>query len=846
MKTCFSAFTIWLASLLIRNDSAEMDLIRRSMPALCRDKNQNSELLRVRTGLRLARRIRRAVKNHENILLLSDPGVGKTYTILQELEALERCGKIRGHLHFTATKSITWSDWFDNRLTIKKGPDGKSQMVLIPAPIMAAFPDADESGEVIVFVDEITRMNEQMRDGFLEVLEQGTILIEGVKIKLPVRFIFAGNMPGSDTCTPLSPAFRSRLHEIVILFSADTDVMSRIYLPKRFQDHAKACGLTMRMPAIKTFRLMAVTWLILNGWPIERPCYTETPENLLRLVKELAAADAELKADLEAVSRLTYRGPDARKLLEWLEQAMGIAAERGPDAQITVADLIQCAAVVMRGGYRHKLNEDRQRKELLELDQATYRVVRKMFTSQQLAGIVADSDGPCAVACNISEACGALVEEMAETLWLYNCKLEGRDPKEAPGHFRKLARLVAGLEEGGDFAEQARAGGWLRPDGRFTCLADQQLCLAIGRLAGDTVIGRIFAAMAERDVTPNELLRDLLQGSEKAWEFAPEFAAALRRRPELLPRLGEAIALVDALLSGEQREADALFADLLQRVARRAVPQHAQRLRQVARTRSVPRAKVEHGRPALRGSLVRFLIGPFVLVTGLLIAAAPNPDVPTRSMTMTMNWTWPDNPFVYVIIACGLAAVYLALERSLALRRGLYLPNRLVGLLEGLRSKKLAKPEALELEARQQESHLSDAVLEVLTVAKSSSRGLSRVANTVTEQIAARAERNTDALATLVQLAPLVGLAGSLYAMIRAVGSAGQVFDVKVLAAGFFASLTTSLLGIAVAGPSLVLHAYFDRKGRSLRDEMRTLLEILARSLRRRRGSGPDRGTLIK
>ena len=83
-------------------------------------------------------------------------------------------------------------------------------------------------------------------------------------------------------------------------------------------------------------------------------------------------------------------------------------------------------------------------------------------------------------------------------------------------------------------------------------------------------------------------------------------------------------------------------------------------------------------------------------------------------------------------------------------------------------------------------------------------------------RIAARAYAAVDWLADIAAIAPLVGLLGTVLGMFQAFG--GIASDVSagakpvVLAQGVSQAIVTTIFGLVVAIPSLVLYAFFRRR----------------------------------
>jgi biopolymer transport protein ExbB len=91
-------------------------------------------------------------------------------------------------------------------------------------------------------------------------------------------------------------------------------------------------------------------------------------------------------------------------------------------------------------------------------------------------------------------------------------------------------------------------------------------------------------------------------------------------------------------------------------------------------------------------------------------------------------------------------------------------------------------------------------------------------------------ERNLIVLGTLAAVAPLLGLLGTVYGIMRAFGDMAMTGSAapSVVASGVAEALITTLLGLMVAIPSLVLYNHFTRR----MSVMLTIAENHARSIR--------------
>ena len=79
----------------------------------------------------------------------------------------------------------------------------------------------------------------------------------------------------------------------------------------------------------------------------------------------------------------------------------------------------------------------------------------------------------------------------------------------------------------------------------------------------------------------------------------------------------------------------------------------------------------------------------------------------------------------------------------------------------------------------------------------------------------ARLERGLGTLENIAQLAPLLGLFGTVLGMIeafQALQSAGSQVDPSILAGGIWVALMTTAAGLAVAMPTSIIHSWLEAR----------------------------------
>lgn len=165
---------------------------------------------------------------------------------------------------------------------------------------------------------------------------------------------------------------------------------------------------------------------------------------------------------------------------------------------------------------------------------------------------------------------------------------------------------------------------------------------------------------------------------------------------------------------------------------------------------------------------------------------------------------------MWPILACSVLALAIVIERFWALRYNHVLPPRLVRVLriasegsslvtiEGLLRLSNNSPLGRLLSAGVANYHLGrEAVKESIEDAG--------------RQVVHELERYLNTLGTIVAVAPLLGLLGTVFGMIQVfnvIAEAGNG-DFSLLAAGIAKALITTAGGLMVAIPSLMFHRYF-------------------------------------
>lgn len=176
--------------------------------------------------------------------------------------------------------------------------------------------------------------------------------------------------------------------------------------------------------------------------------------------------------------------------------------------------------------------------------------------------------------------------------------------------------------------------------------------------------------------------------------------------------------------------------------------------------------------------------------------------------------------FMYPIILCSIIALAVFLERLWVLRRPNIIPEEFVLEVEDL-VKKRRLPDAVSA-CRENGSSIAHIFLAGLKHAR---KGMWLVKEAVEERGSREAtilEKNVGILSTVANIAPLLGLLGTVSGMIKTFNaiSVQGIGNPAPLAGGIAEALITTATGLCVAIPTLVCHRYLKDKANTLIFEM--------------------------
>jgi biopolymer transport protein ExbB len=196
---------------------------------------------------------------------------------------------------------------------------------------------------------------------------------------------------------------------------------------------------------------------------------------------------------------------------------------------------------------------------------------------------------------------------------------------------------------------------------------------------------------------------------------------------------------------------------------------------------------------------------------------------------------WIGVSIMILLILLSLTAVYLVIEHLLTIRREELIPEELQQQLGELLSH--GKVAAAEAACKAEPNLLSFVVLQGLTERDGGWPAVEKALEDALAEQAARLMRKIEYLSVIGNIAPMVGLLGTVTGMVIAFheiatsqGSAGA----GELAEGIYQALVTTVVGLLIAIPSLGVFAVLRNRVDQLVAEAAYVVQHICRPLKRR------------
>jgi biopolymer transport protein ExbB len=189
--------------------------------------------------------------------------------------------------------------------------------------------------------------------------------------------------------------------------------------------------------------------------------------------------------------------------------------------------------------------------------------------------------------------------------------------------------------------------------------------------------------------------------------------------------------------------------------------------------------------------------------------------------------------FMVLLLICSVVSVAIIILRGLALRRNLVVPPVIEQGVDALRAEDtdgVAKLSRLVRDDLSACGRIVQVGLEHLHWPKS--ENIEAVQTRARHELV-RLESGLFVLEVIVGIAPLLGLLGAVAGLVTVfanLGASESVSDPRGIAKGISEALSTTIVGLSIAIPSLIAHSYFSKKIEIMSAEMESLVaDLLAK-----------------
>ena len=210
-----------------------------------------------------------------------------------------------------------------------------------------------------------------------------------------------------------------------------------------------------------------------------------------------------------------------------------------------------------------------------------------------------------------------------------------------------------------------------------------------------------------------------------------------------------------------------------------------------------------------------------------------SPILAAASLKSAFYFFYHGGFFMVPLLFCSVISVTVIVLRGLALRREIVMPPMLEAEVEAIQPGDEDAANRLARLVRHDRSTLA----RIITVGLHhldwpKSENMEAVQTRARHEIV-RLESGLFILEVIVGISPLLGLLGAVSGLVTvfsAFGANAAAEDPHVIAKGISEALSTTIVGLAIAIPSLIAYSYFSKKIETMAAEMESLIgELLAK-----------------
>lgn len=188
-------------------------------------------------------------------------------------------------------------------------------------------------------------------------------------------------------------------------------------------------------------------------------------------------------------------------------------------------------------------------------------------------------------------------------------------------------------------------------------------------------------------------------------------------------------------------------------------------------------------------------------------------EAPSNAVQNTWQFFKGGGPFMMAILVCSLVALAVIIFKLLTLKKSRVVPARLAEDMARIEvfldSGSLGEVEG---EIGREQSTLARLCAVVLRRADQPRLEVQEAVQTRAREEILRLHAGLPVLEVIINIAPLLGLLGTASGLFLVFGDLGGTANHGEIAKGISMALSTTIVGLAVAVPSVIAHSHFNRK----------------------------------
>ena len=220
----------------------------------------------------------------------------------------------------------------------------------------------------------------------------------------------------------------------------------------------------------------------------------------------------------------------------------------------------------------------------------------------------------------------------------------------------------------------------------------------------------------------------------------------------------------------------------------------------------------------------------------------PTPLLAAASFQSVLHFFENGGVFMYFLAACSIVSVAVIFLRALALRRAVVVPPFIGQEIEAIQPGEAATAAVRLSRVVENDTSALGRIIQVglRHLSWPKAENIEAVQTRAQHEIV-RLESGLFVLEVIVGIAPLLGLLGAVSGLVTVFASFGSSVasqDPRGIAKGISEALSTTIVGLAIAIPSLIAYSYFSRKIEIMAAEMESLTaDLLAKCYYQRSGA---------